>query len=83
MNKLAYSRNVEALYLHVEIDNVAAISLYRNDGFEIIDTRKRAYFEFTRKLTTNNGGRLYYLMEKNLKSNQSYYSENNLNHKWY
>ena len=63
------------MYLHVDTENIAAISLYLNEGYEIVDQRNHVYAEFTRKLNlhvSDSLGRRYYLMQKKLKKIQTW-----------
>lgn len=77
VEKFAATKNVETVYLHVDTENIAAISLYLNDGYEFVDQRNRVYADFTRKLNlhvNDTMGRRYYLMQKKLKPIQTWYN---------
>lgn len=56
MDEVAYMRNVETLYLHVERDNYPAVNLYQRAGYEIVDPYDDyAYTDFTTKINLSNG----------------------------
>ena len=78
MDKLATVRNVETLYLHVDVNNFAAYSLYKRAGYEILDSHNnQMYAEFTRKLNLHDGatrGRNHYLMHKKVSRKQTWYT---------
>ena len=78
MDKLATIRNVETLYLHVDVNNFAAYSLYKRAGYETLDSHKnQMYAEFTRKLNLHDGatrGRNHYLMHKKVSRKQTWYT---------
>lgn len=70
IDELARIRNVETLYLHVEVTNDQALKLYENAGFERLSYDEQMYYEFTRSLGLHDGalkGRNHYLMRKNIK----------------
>ena len=76
IDELAAMRNVETLYLHVDVENVAARSLYEKCGYEILDPTDKMYAQFTRKLNLHQNaitGRSHYLMHKKLTDMQSWY----------
>ena len=61
-------RDVESLYLHVDVENVAAISLYEQAGYRKV-CRTDMYLEFTTSLNLHDGatkGRKHFLMCKHL-----------------
>ncbi len=66
------------MYLHVDVENFAAYSLYKRAGFEVIDSRNnRMYAEFTRKLNLHDGatrGRNHHLMHKKVSRQQTWYN---------
>lgn len=69
IDELARIRNVETLYLHVEVTNDQALNLYENAGFERLSYDEQMYYEFTRSLGLHDGalkGRKHYLMCKNI-----------------
>lgn len=69
IDKMASIRGVETLYLHVEVTNSQALSLYEKAGFEKLTNDDRMYSEFTKSLGLQDGamkGRCHYLMYKNV-----------------
>ncbi|GAX10406.1 hypothetical protein FisN_21Lh101 [Fistulifera solaris] len=66
----AKSRNIETIYLHVDVENNAALSLYAKSGYERVNGEEDSmYLEFTTSLHLHPGatkGRDHYLMYKNL-----------------
>lgn len=57
------------MYLHVEVTNGQALSLYEKAGFEKLTKEDRMYSEFTRSLGLHDGamkGRCHYLMYKDV-----------------
>jgi ribosomal protein S18 acetylase RimI-like enzyme len=76
MDKLATLRNVETLYLHVDTENLAALKLYFRNGFNLVDTKRGIYAEFTRKLNFhsdgNTMGRNYYLLKKDVQGSNTW-----------
>ncbi|GAX23217.1 hypothetical protein FisN_21Hh101 [Fistulifera solaris] len=66
----AKSRNIETIYLHVDVENKAALSLYAKSGYERVNGEEDSmYLEFTTSLHLHPGatkGRDHYLMYKNL-----------------
>lgn len=76
IDELARKRNVETLYLHVDVENIAACSLYKQAGYEILDSKNKMYAQFTTKLNLHDGatkGRRHHLMHKKLTENQTWY----------
>jgi len=62
-------RDVETLYLHVDVTNAAAIALYEQAGYVKVN-RDDKHEDFTRSLNLHDGatkGRCHYLMSKNLR----------------
>jgi hypothetical protein len=66
---LAYLRGAESIYLHVDIDNYQALSLYDRAGYEKVSSNHPMYYEFTKSLNLHDGatkGRNHYLLQKHL-----------------
>ena len=64
-------RNVESLYLHVDVKNEVALSLYQKSGYSRVDQADEMYREFTRTLNLHDGatrGRTHYLLVKHLRT---------------
>jgi len=62
-------RNIETLYLHVDVENKGALSLYANAGYKIVDSDEPMFSEFTTKLNLHDGatkGRNHFLLYKDL-----------------
>lgn len=69
VDRLAKSRDVESLYLHVDTTNEAAIALYEKAGYQRVDTGE-VFSEFTTSLNLHPGatkGRDHFLFCKHLK----------------
>ena len=67
MDEVAYLRNVETMYLHVERDNIPACNLYLRAGYEIVESEDSVYVDFTNKINLSNGiidDHSHYLMQK-------------------
>ncbi|KAL3911707.1 MAG: hypothetical protein SGILL_007176 [Bacillariaceae sp.] len=70
VDKVADIRKVETIFLHVDVENRAALQLYANAGFRKLPSNNPVFYEFTRKLNLHDGatkGRIHYLMCKDLK----------------
>ena len=64
-------RNVESLYLHVDVTNEAALHLYHKCGYSLVDQTDQMYREFTTVLNLHDGatrGRNHYLLVKHLRT---------------
>lgn len=62
-------RGIETLYLHVDVENESAISLYERAGYRMVDTSAPMFLEFTTKLNLHDGatkGRNHFLLYKDL-----------------
>jgi predicted acetyltransferase len=76
MNEIAKRKKVETIYLHVDVENDAAVALYKKVGYEILDSHNELYLQFTTKLNLHDGatrGRKHYLMSKNITKTQTWY----------
>ena len=63
-------RNVESLYLHVDVKNQAALNLYHKYGYCRVDQADEMYREFTTSLNLHDGatrGRNHYLLVKHVR----------------
>jgi len=68
-------RNVESLYLHVDVLNFGALELYRKAGYRKVHHADPMYAEFTTSLNLHDGatkGRRHYLLYKNLVQNPTW-----------
>lgn len=69
LDKLAQRHEIESLYLHVDVTNTAAINLYLQCGYRLVE-RNPIHNEFTRSLNLHDGairGRVHHLMRKDLR----------------
>ena len=70
IDKLAHIRNVETLYLHVDVTNDAAIALYNNAGYRKVPPNE-IHHAFTKSLNLHDGassGRKHFLLYKHLRT---------------
>ena len=77
VDALAEYRNIETIYLHVDVQNDAACALYQKVGYEILDVNDSVYKEFTTSLNLHDGatkGRNHHLMCKNITKHQTWLS---------
>jgi len=68
VDKVASLRNVETIYLHVDVANRAACAMYEKCGYHYLDKREPIYAQFTASLNLHDGamhGRKHYLLCKN------------------
>jgi ribosomal protein S18 acetylase RimI-like enzyme len=75
IDELAALRNVESLYLHVDVLNFGALELYRKAGYRKVHHADPTYDEFTTSLNLHDGatkGRRHYLLYKNLTRNPTW-----------
>jgi len=81
VDELATAKGIESLYLHVDVNNRAAITLYEKAGYRIIgkdDHHHELGLEFTTRLNLHDGatkGRNHYLMEKHLIDSPTWFEE--------
>lgn len=71
-------RNVESLYLHVDVLNFGALELYRKAGYRKVHHADPMFAEFTTSLNLHDGatkGRRHYLLYKNLIRNPTWLPE--------
>ena len=69
VDKLATLRNVESLYLHVDVTNSEAIGLYEKAGYSRVNQSIPMYHDFTRSLNLQDGatkGRKHLLLCKHV-----------------
>ena len=69
VDEVAALRNVESIYLHVDVTNQAACAMYEKAGYRILDKREPMYAQFTASLNLHDGalmGRCHYLMCKDM-----------------
>jgi len=70
IDSLADIREVETIYLHVDVTNSGAVRLYEEAGYRKLDSGDPMYLEFTTKLNLHDGatkGRCHFLMAKDLR----------------
>lgn len=63
----ASSLDFSEIYLHVDVTNDAALKLYQNAGYQILNKFDKIYMEFTKSLNLQDGktnGRNHYLLKK-------------------
>ncbi|KAL3790873.1 hypothetical protein HJC23_004503 [Cyclotella cryptica] len=68
VDEVAALRDVETIYLHVDVTNHAACAMYEKAGYKRLDKREPMYAQFTASLNLHDGalmGRCHYLMCKN------------------
>lgn len=71
VDNLARQRNIETLYLHVDVTNGPALTLYAKSGYTKVRSDDPMYVEFTKSLNLHPGatkGREHFLLYKNLTS---------------
>jgi ribosomal protein S18 acetylase RimI-like enzyme len=81
IDELAKVRGVETLYLHVEVSNYKALSLYERAGYQKVPPNNPIYSEFTKSLNLHDGamqGRNHYLMHKMLLLNEGHWGSRSL-----
>ena len=69
VDEVARIRNVETIYLHVDVTNQAACNMYEKCGYHYLDKREVLYAQFTASLNLHDGamhGRKHFLMCKNV-----------------
>lgn len=70
VDNLAERLDVETVYLHVDICNFSAISLYERCGYRKVDGNEPVFEEFTKSLNLHDGatkGRSHHLLFKDIK----------------
>jgi len=70
MDILAAQKDVETLFLHVDVSNDVALALYEKCGYQRTDEKDPIYREFTTSLNLHPGatrGRTHYLLFKNIR----------------
>jgi ribosomal protein S18 acetylase RimI-like enzyme len=70
VDKVAKIRKTETIYLHVDVENVAALRLYQRAGYAKLPSDDPVFLEFTTKLNLHDGatkGRRHFLMAKDVK----------------
>jgi len=69
VDEVAALRNVETIYLHVDVRNKAACAMYERMGYHHLDKREPLYAQFTASLNLHDGamhGRKHHLMCKHV-----------------
>ena len=75
VDEIALLRNVETLYLHVDVLNFGALELYRKAGYRKVNHEDPMFAEFTTSLNLHDGatkGRRHYLLHKDLALNPTW-----------
>ena len=70
MDVLAAQKDIETLFLHVDVSNHVAMSLYEKCGYQRTDEKDPIYREFTTSLNLHPGatrGRTHHLLYKNIR----------------
>jgi ribosomal protein S18 acetylase RimI-like enzyme len=70
IDNVANIRDVETIYLHVDVTNVGAVHLYETAGYKIVASDNPIFNEFTKKLNLHDGatkGRNHHLLAKDLR----------------
>jgi len=70
IDTLANTRNIETIYLHVDVTNLGAVNLYKSAGYRKLEPGNPIFLEFTTKLNLHDGatkGRNHHLMAKDLR----------------
>lgn len=70
IDNLANIREVETIYLHVDVTNFGAVHLYERAGYRKLESDNPIFLEFTTKLNLHDGatkGRNHYLLAKDLR----------------
>jgi len=69
IDNLAKTRQIETIYLHVDVTNEGAVNLYKRAGYRQLEADNPMFLEFTTKLNLHDGatkGRNHYLMCRDL-----------------
>jgi len=80
VDELASIRKVESLYLHVDVENEAALALYAKAGYSVVEASEPMYQEFTTSLNLHDGatqGRRHHLLCKHLTTRPTWLNDNN------
>lgn len=75
VDRLAKIRNIETVYLHVDVENTPALKLYKKNGYEVLDSKDPIYNEFTTRLNLHDGatkGRNHFLLHKKITKHQTW-----------
>ncbi|KAL7552160.1 hypothetical protein ACHAWF_017922 [Thalassiosira exigua] len=75
VDEVAALRDVETIYLHVDVSNRAACALYEKCGYRYLDKREPVYAQFTASLNLHDGamhGRKHHIMCKNAKEKMTW-----------
>lgn len=70
MDTLASQKGIETLFLHVDVSNHVAMTLYEKCGYQLADSQDPIYREFTTSLNLQPGatrGRTHHLLYKNIR----------------
>ncbi len=72
---MARLREMETIYLHVDVNNDIACEMYRKAGYELTKKQDPLFYEFTYSLSLQDGkteGRSHHLLYKNLSTTQTW-----------
>jgi len=78
IDTLGNIREIETIYLHVDVTNLGAVNLYERAGYRKLDPENPVFLEFTTKLNLHDGatkGRNHHLMAKDLRQPTWYIQE--------
>mmetsp|Transcript_16143 Transcript_16143/g.34897 ORF Transcript_16143/g.34897 Transcript_16143/m.34897 type:complete len:674 (+) Transcript_16143:208-2229(+) len=81
VDKIAAIRNVETIYLHVDMTNRAACAMYEKCGYRYLDKRDPIYAQFTASLNLHDGamhGRKHYFLCKNRTGRTTWFEDDDL-----
>ena len=79
VDKVAVLRDVESIYLHVDVTNRAACAMYEKCGYHYLDKREPIYAQFTASLNLHDGatqGRKHHLMSRNFVESLTWLHDN-------
>lgn len=79
VDEVAALRNIESVYLHVDVTNHAACAMYEKCGYHYLDMREPIYAQFTASLNLHDGatqGRKHHLMIKNFVERLTWLDDN-------
>jgi ribosomal protein S18 acetylase RimI-like enzyme len=79
VDEVAALRNIESVYLHVDVTNHAACAMYEKCGYHYLDMREPIYAQFTASLNLHDGatqGRKHHLMSRNFVESLTWLHDN-------
>jgi len=75
IDQLAKLKEMETVYLHVDVENAAACELYKKAGYKVLEPTNYIYSEFTTVLNLHDGatkGRRHHLLHKPITESQTW-----------